>query len=221
MPAPTPAATPHAPAGVRIENGHPTIISLALDPDFSFWETDVTPPGIDGGDANDLTNMHNTAWRTYAARTLKQLTEVGATGQYTLGSWTNFVTLVNEPTTVTIHFPGGGTLAFYGYVRSWIPGAAVEGEPPTSTLAVMPTNRDPSDDTEQPPVVTLPVGLMRRMGGRFVPVGSPISSKGKTAQEAMGVGRVTRKKTAVPKVSVPRPTMKKFEEEKAETGSKT
>jgi hypothetical protein len=164
MAAPTPAATPHAPAGVRIENGLPTIITLAIDSDIAFWEVDVTPPGIDGGDANDLTNMHNIDWRQYAARTLKTLTEASSTVQIAPESFTQILAVVNVETTVTVHMPGGAKLAFYGYVRVWAPAAFVEGEPPTGTITIQPTNRDPADDTEQGPVLVLPVGMARRKG---------------------------------------------------------
>lgn len=167
MPAPTPAATPHAPAGVRIENGHPTVITLANDPDMAYWETDVTPPGVDGGDANDLTNMHNVEWRTFAPRTLKTLTEAGCTVQVAPDTYGLTITVINDPTTVTIHMPGGATLAFYGYARSLTWNPWVEGEPPTGQFAIQPTNRDPSDDTEQDPVITIPVGMMRRVGAKF------------------------------------------------------
>lgn len=166
MAAPTPAATPHAPAGMPIEDGHPTIITIDADPDISFWEVTVTPPGVDGGDANDLSNMHNVEWRTYAPRVLKTLTEAGATVHYAPEAFTQIVAIVNEETTITVHKPGGAKLAFYGYVRVWTPGDNQDGSPPTATIAIQPTNRDPDDGTEAGPVLVLPVGGVRGRRGR-------------------------------------------------------
>lgn len=164
MPAPVPAATPHAPTGLRIENGHPTIITLSAKPNLALWETSVKPPGVDGGEANDLTNMHNTDWRTFAPRTLKTLTPVTFTAQYDAAAYSDLVTNTNVHDTVTIHFPSGDTIAFFGYLRMFDPADATEGTPPTATVTIQPTNRDPSDDSEQPPVITLSVGTAARLG---------------------------------------------------------
>lgn len=167
MAAPTAAATPHVPDGIVIENGHPTVITLEIDDAIAFWEVDVTPPGIDGGDANDLTNMHNEEWRTFAARTLKTLTESSTTVQVAPEAFTQIRDVVNEETTVTVHMPGGAKLAFYGYLRVWAPAAWVEGEPPQGTITIQPTNRDPETGTEEGPVLVLPSSGMMMAGRRL------------------------------------------------------
>ena len=53
MAAPTPTART-LPSDIRLTNGHPTKVTLALDPNCEYWEQTVTPPGIDGGDKIDV-----------------------------------------------------------------------------------------------------------------------------------------------------------------------
>jgi len=48
----------------RIDDGFQTLVSFANYPDVLLWEKEVTPPGVDGGGANETTTMRNTAWRT-------------------------------------------------------------------------------------------------------------------------------------------------------------
>jgi hypothetical protein len=161
MPAPTPAVTPHAPAGIKMEEGHPTIVTISANTTVSFWEVSVKPPGIDGGDAIDTSTMQNLAWRTFAARVLKTLTEASVTAQYNVAGIQQILAITNQPATVTIHFPGGAKMAFYGYLRTWDPADINEGDPPTSTIAIQPTNRDPVDGSEQAPVFVIPVSAAR------------------------------------------------------------
>jgi hypothetical protein len=56
MAAPTPTARV-APAGIKLKDGFPTKITLAADTNIEFWEKQVKPPGIDGGDAVVQTTM--------------------------------------------------------------------------------------------------------------------------------------------------------------------
>ena len=63
------------PAGIMLKDGYSTKIAFAADPDVSFWEKTVKPPGIDGGDGIEQTTMHNSAYRTMRSRSLKTLTE--------------------------------------------------------------------------------------------------------------------------------------------------
>lgn len=152
------AVARQAPAGIRLDDGFSTKISFAQDPDVSFWEMTVQPPGIDGGDAIETTTMHNTAWRTMSARQLKTLTEASVTAAYDPNVFNNILTLINFETTVTVHFPDGSTLAFYGYLKSFEPGDNTEGEMPEATVTIVPTNYDPVNRVEAAPVLTSVAG---------------------------------------------------------------
>ncbi len=141
-----------APLGGKMGDGYQTLIAFALDPTVSFWERTVTPPGIDGGDAVETTTMHNTEWRSMAARALKTLTESSLTVAYDPLVDTNILSLISNEGSVTVHFPDGSTLDFYGYLRSFQPGDLAEGTMPEATITITPTNYDPVNKVEAAPV---------------------------------------------------------------------
>lgn len=153
MAAPTPTAR-QTPTGIKLDDGHSTLVTIGSDPDCSFWEKTVTPPGLDGGDPVETTTMHNDVWRTMAPRKLKTLTDLTTTAAYDPVIYTQLVGRINEETTITVTFPDGSTLAFYGYLRSFIPDEVSEGEQPTATATITPTNQDPTTGAEEAPVLT-------------------------------------------------------------------
>ena len=152
MAAPTPTARA-APSGIPLFDGYSTKITLAADSNVEFWEKDVQPPAVDGGDAIDITTMHNTLWRTKNARTLVNLGDVQSTVAYDPVCYTSVVALVNVHTTITVTFPDGSTLAFFGYLRSFTPNAHAEGAQPEATVVIVPTNYDHTNHVEAAPVV--------------------------------------------------------------------
>lgn len=152
MAAPAPTVR-QSPAGIKLDNGHQTLVTFSLDPDLEFWEKTITPPGVDGGDAVDTTTMHNTIWRTKAPRTLKDLTDMSIVGAYDPVMYTRAVTLVNRKQTITVTFPDGSTLAFYGFIKTQATGELAEGTQPTMTFTVVATNQDPITGDEEAPVL--------------------------------------------------------------------
>ena len=112
MAAPTTTAR-QTPVGIPFTNPFPTTIAFALDPDVSFWEKTVTPPGMDGGDAINITTMHNTLWRTMHNRTLITFTEFTLVAAYDERAHDQISTnLINKNGSVTVHFPDTATLDF-------------------------------------------------------------------------------------------------------------
>ena len=140
-----------APVGVKIDDGFSTLIAFAADADVSLWEKTVKPPGIDGGDAIETTTMHNTTWRTMAARALKTLTESGLTCAYDPVVIDQINALINVEGAITVHMPNGDTLDFFGYLKSFEIQDHVEGEQPEAQVVIIPTNVDPSDGSEASP----------------------------------------------------------------------
>src|SRR6516165_11371623 len=69
------------PTGFKVGDGYQTLFMfgiLGASGQFPFWEKEVKPVGIDGGEFVDTTTMRNSVWRTYAARHLKTLTTMTA-----------------------------------------------------------------------------------------------------------------------------------------------
>lgn len=152
MAAPSPTSR-DAPSGIKLDDGYQTLVTIAADTDIAFWEKSITPPGLDGGDANDTTTMHNTTYRTFAPRALKTMTEMSLVAAYDPDIYDEILAVINTETTITVTFPDGSTLAFFGYVRTFAPSEVVEGGQPEATITVQPTNQD-TTGAEQAAVMT-------------------------------------------------------------------
>lgn len=146
------------PAGRMLNTGYQTLVTIKSDPNIEFSEIGVTPPSIMGDDEVETTTQHNTTWRTFAPRTLMTLGEFQVRARYDPVIYSSIPVVVNLNTTITITFPDGCTLAFYGFVKGVEFDEMVEGTPPECTVTIKPTNQDPTDCTEQAPVYTADVG---------------------------------------------------------------
>tara|TARA_R110002020_G_scaffold376130_3_gene587309 strand:+ start:28544 stop:29023 length:480 start_codon:yes stop_codon:yes gene_type:complete len=147
-----PTATPRvAPVGVNLGDGYQSKLTPAADTDVSFWEKSVTPFGMDGGEAVDTTTMHNTTYRTMAPRGLITSTALEMTAAYDPRVLDQIVALINVETTYSIEFPDGSDWAMFGFLRSFTPGALVEGTQPEATIVIEPTNWDSSNSVEAGP----------------------------------------------------------------------
>jgi len=153
MAAPTPTARV-APTGPKFTDGYKTLITLAADSNIEFWEKEVTPPGVEGGDPIMTGDMFNTAWETKVLQALKTTTPVTLVANLKGVTLTSCVAICNVATTITVRFPDTSTLCFYGGLRSAKPNAFVKGQQPTITIVIEPTNTDPSDGSEAGPVFT-------------------------------------------------------------------
>ncbi len=142
------------PPGIKLLDGFSTVVAFALDPNVNLWEIGVTPPGVDGGDTIEVTNMHNVTWRTFEPRALYTLTELAFTSFYDPVVYTEILSLVNVRGSITTNFPDGSTLDFYGYLRTFEPQEIVEGDTPQANVTIQPTNWDPVNNVEADPVVT-------------------------------------------------------------------
>lgn len=151
---PPSTTTRQTPSGIKLDDGFSTKIAPAADPDVSFWEKTVQPPGIDGGDAIDTTTMHNITWRTMAPRALKTLTECSVTAAYDPNLYNSILSLINLETSWTVRFPDGSTLDFFGFLKNFEPQEHQEGEQPEANITIVPTNQDPTTGAEAAPVLT-------------------------------------------------------------------
>lgn len=140
-----------------LEDGFSTIITLANLPSVKMFEKDVTPPGFSGGGPIDLTTMRNTAWRTSAARSLKTLSPVSSTVAYATEAIDQIKGEVQVNQQITIQYPDGSSIQFYGWVEEFTPAAHTEGEQPTASLTVQPSNRDAAG-VETGPTYSAPAG---------------------------------------------------------------
>lgn len=149
------ATVRQSPAGTDMPDGFSAKITFEDDPDISLWESSVTPPGIDGGDAIEQTTMHNTTWRTFAPRSLKTLSESTFEAGWDAWAYSQLIAMINVNQVLTVTFASGDTLAFWGFLRTFTPSGLVRGEKPMATCAITPTNRDDAGNEEAPVLTTV------------------------------------------------------------------
>lgn len=148
------ATTRLAPGGIPLKDGYQALITLALDTDISFWEKSVQPPSVDGGEPIDSTTMHNTKMRTFTPRSLITLGDVTSSVEYDPNVYNQIMDVINVPTTITVEWGDGSSIAFYGYLQKFEPESLEEGSPPLATVTIVPTNWDATANTEEEPVIT-------------------------------------------------------------------
>lgn len=159
MAAPTPSV-PVTPGGIKLKDGFSAKVVFSLDTDASLWVKTATPPPLEMGDAIDQTTMWN---ETYVTKAIQALIDVG-NGQFTCAydpNVYNNVIAMMGPTkeqTITWVFSDGSTLAHYGFIKNFVPGAMSRGAQPEATVEVVCTNWDPSGKVEAAPVLTSVAG---------------------------------------------------------------
>lgn len=140
-----------APTGLRMDDGFSTVISFASDTDVGLYEKTVKPMGFDGGDEIPTSTMHNTTWRSFAARQLKTLTPITGTCAYAPAQLLAILALINQEQSITVHFANGDAMSMFGYLKSFEPQECAEGAQPEAQFTVVPTNIDPATGGESGP----------------------------------------------------------------------
>jgi len=147
-----PSATARqTPEGIPLEDGFSTKVTFQGDPSVELWEKTVKPPGYDGGEKIELTNMHNVLYRTFAPRALITLTPCTFAAFYDPEAYTKLLGMMNQNQVITVTLPDGTTVAFWGFLKGFELADHVEGTAPEATCTIEPTNYDGT--AEQAPVV--------------------------------------------------------------------
>ncbi len=129
---------------MRIDDGFSTTVDFSLAPSVTFWEKTVTPPGVQGGGANDITTMRNTRYRTMAPKKLVTLSEMNLTVAYDPACLDDIMDMIQINGEITLNFPDGSTWVFWGWLDEFTPGENAEGSQPTATVKIIPSNMDDS-----------------------------------------------------------------------------
>jgi len=128
----------------QLNDGYQTLVSFAADPTVLMYEKSVTPPELDGGGEIDITTMLNTAYRTQNPKALISVGDAAMTVAYDPAVYPEIVALLNINTLITLTFPDGDTVAWWGWLNKFTPGEHVEGEQPTADLEIKATNHNDS-----------------------------------------------------------------------------
>jgi hypothetical protein len=153
MAAPTPAVRT-IPTTFKMPDGFSTEIVFTSNVSIAFWEQTIKPPSADGGEPIPTTTMLNVAWRTFDHRHLKTLVPFNVNAMFDPDVIPNLFSLINLSDTVTVKFPDGSTLCFFGFLQKYEHSEHKEGEPPMITLTIVPTNWDAAGNVEAGPVFT-------------------------------------------------------------------
>lgn len=145
------ATARQTPDGVMLRDGFSTKICPASNPDIAFWEKTVKPIGVDGGDAIEITTMHNTVMRTFAFRQLKTATDMTVKAAYDPAVLDDIIAMTNINQLWTIHFPDGSTYDFWGALRVFQPSELQEGTHPEADITITPSNEVESTRAEITP----------------------------------------------------------------------
>lgn len=140
------------PSGYKMPDGYQSEITFQNQPAVQLWEKQIKPPGVDGGEKIDTSTLLNTAWRTASPRHLKTLSDMSCQFAYDPDVLPVIYGLINQEQSITVLFPDGSTLAFWGFLQKFEPGELKEGEFPMAAGTVAVTNWDPTNRVEAGPV---------------------------------------------------------------------
>ena len=130
------------------DEGYQSLIAFEDDSNLLFGETVVGAPGIDGGDPVPTTTMFNATYRTKAPRKLKELTPFQVQGKFCSGTIDAVFALINENQWITVTWPDGAQYSFPGFLKSFQPAQAQEGNPLEGTLEIVPTMQIDGDEED-------------------------------------------------------------------------
>lgn len=126
----------------RLDDGFSTLILFDLDPNVSLWEKTVTPPGWDGGGEIDTTTMRNEFYRTRSPKSLVTLTNSTLVCAYDPIAYNEIFFMLNLNQIITMQFPDGQVLQFWGWLNLFQPNEHKEGEQPTAQVVIIPSNQN-------------------------------------------------------------------------------
>ena len=110
----------------KTNDGVGTTITWTTNSTFVLLKISITPPELDGGGPIDLTGLDNTAWRTSAPKTLKDVNQIKFEGRMDSSLYTQAP--INSNDLITITYPDTSSNAFWGWLDKLTPGDSVEGD---------------------------------------------------------------------------------------------
>lgn len=132
-------------------DGYRTLITFSLVSSVKFYEVEITPPGLEAGGSIDQTTMRNNRWRSFSPKALITAAEAQAVVSYDSAYYTQALSMLGINQQITFTFPDTHTYKIWGWLDSFVPGSLKEGNRPTATCKIIPSNHD-NNATEQAPV---------------------------------------------------------------------
>jgi hypothetical protein len=139
-------ATPQTrlpPARHHLRDGQSTFVAIDLAETISFWEITVKPPAMDLGDPVDQTTMWNSARRTQAPRNLYSLGNVEIECAYNPKVYDEILALIGIVRAISVEFSNHDQVTDWGWLNTFDPQPAAEGEMPRATVTICFGGEDP------------------------------------------------------------------------------
>jgi hypothetical protein len=130
----------------KLTDGHKTTIAFGSPAVALLYEKTVQPPGIEGGGPVDQTIMDNDRYRTNLPKSLKTVTSNSFEAAYDPATYDEVIRELGVNQLITITFPDTTTLKFWGWLDKFTPNEHVEGEMPTASCTIEPSNLDAAGD---------------------------------------------------------------------------
>ncbi len=124
-----------------LKNGFKTLVTFSqvLFPDF-YGEVEVTPPGTSARGGIPQSTMRNILWTTQLPKGLKELQPLTMKVAYDTRLIPVLMTLVGVNQRVTIRWPDGATLSFWGWIDEATFDSMTEDNRPIYNLSVQTSN---------------------------------------------------------------------------------
>lgn len=133
-----------------LKDGFKTTISFAENPTVKLKEKSITPPGIVGRGANNVTTMRNTRMVTKAPKQLIDVSDITGTCSYDPAVYDDCIAMVQVVQAITVTFPDSSTLVCWGWLDEFKPKELQEGSQPEADFTVIIGNLDDNDDEVEP-----------------------------------------------------------------------
>ena len=131
----------------KLTDGFSSTISFASDSSVSVWEVEVTPPSIQGGGGHRTSTMRNTTYHTNSPGSLIDIGDCTVLVAYDPATWSEMIAMCNVEQLITVTWPDGSSLAFYGWVDVFEPTSLVENEMPTANMTIKASNNNSGTET--------------------------------------------------------------------------
>lgn len=145
------------PNSIRLDDGYATLVEMADFPDVKLYEKEVEGGGFDGGEKINITTMRNSAWETFAPRSLKTALDISYTAAFATDVLDDLEDAINHNQELTITFSDGSSRMQWGYLKQLKINKMKIGSQPEADVVFVVTNRNNSG-VETAPVYTGPPG---------------------------------------------------------------
>lgn len=111
-----------------MDDGFSTVLSFANLPDIKMYERELVLPALKGGGGKDTTNMRQLAHRSQTEDILRSVSSFTVTAAFATDAFADAKLQLGINQLISLIFPDGLQMQFYGWMEEFTPQKFVEGE---------------------------------------------------------------------------------------------